>query len=580
MSDEETTRTAPQDSLRDHRRQQPLPSRRAAEALGRRRTGTLAPPLARARSRRALDSGLARAPTTASSRRSNESISLDDSMALRLLQETEEDVCFPMVPDHVRINGIDFDEFDEFVQEEREKNVRVRVLELGEPELSAKVRYTPRGLSNELVNEKATTASSKDVHFGLPVHHDDIPDRFSFFRSELEGETLHAPDLPLLIPHGQLAREFFAGGIATWWLDCVCANDDEIKMLAKAFGIHPLTAEDIRMKEDREKVELFRNYYFVAFHTLDTDPESDEFLEPINFYIVVFRDGILTFHFSPVLHPASVRRRVRQLRDYVDVSADWLCYALIDDITDGFAPVITLIEHEADAIEDLVFVARQQDFSPMLHRIGDARRRVMTLMRLLTNKADVIRMFAKRCKEDDVGQSMAALSGSADLPTVQPRGEIALYLGDIQDHVITMSLNLGAYEKIFLRSHANYLAQLQVESFNSNNRINDMLSKVTLVGTVIVPLNIVTGLFGMNVTIPGESQGNLRWFFGIVGMLVFIVLLSVTLANWWLKWLVRDDSGGRKEGDRSVFLMPLSGKRQARAHSILSTPSKRFAGYV
>ena len=57
------------------------------------------------------------------------------------------------------------------------------------------------------------------------------------------------------------------------------------------------------------------------------------------------------------------------------------------------------IEYEADAIEDAVFTARDTDFSSMLQRIGESRRKVMTLMRLLSGKADVIKMFAKRCQE-------------------------------------------------------------------------------------------------------------------------------------------------------------------------------------
>ena len=316
-------------------------------------------------------------------------------------------------------------------------------------------------------------------------------------------------------------------------------------------------------------------------------------MEPINFYIVVFREGVLSFHFSPILHPANVRRRVRQLRDYVDVSADWICYALIDDITDGFAPVITGVEYEADAIEDSVFAARQVGFSTMIQRIGESRRKVMTLMRLLSGKADVIKMFAKRCQDEaannqinifqahpnmnGMGNYYSQTSGNASQshthsgsythgynnespypqgynnnsnpqgynnnsnpqgynnnsnpqgysnnpnpqgynqggpgvtfgpgPGVsnnmidpgafymktqpdrtQPRADIALYLGDIQDHVVTMFQNLVAYEKIFSRSHSNYLAQLQVESFNSNYKVTAMLSNVTMIGTVFFPI--------------------------------------------------------------------------------------------
>lgn len=82
-----------------------------------------------------------------------------------------------------------------------------------------------------------------------------------------------------------------------------------------------------------------------------------------------------------------------------------------------------------------------------------------------------------------------------------------------------MFQNLLAYEKIFSRSHTNYLAQLQVESFNSNNKVTEMLGKVTMIGTMLVPLNVITGLFGMNVTVPGQDS-SIAWWFGILGVLL------------------------------------------------------------
>jgi Mg2+ and Co2+ transporter CorA len=64
--------------------------------------------------------------------------------------------------------------------------------------------------------------------------------------------------------------------------------------------------------------------------------------------------------------------------------------------------------------------------------VGDCRKKVMGLYRLLGNKADVIKGFAKRCNERW---------------EVAPRSEIGLYLGDIQDHIVTMTGNLSHYEK-------------------------------------------------------------------------------------------------------------------------------------
>ena len=248
------------------------------------------------------------------------------------------------------------------------------------------------------------------------------------------------------------------GDRPTFWLDVLSPTDTEMKVLSKTFGIHPLTAEDILIQEAREKVELFKNYYFVNYRTFEQDVNSENFLEPVNMYVVVFREGVISFHFSMTPHPANVRRRIRQLKDYLILSSDWISYAIIDDITDVFAPLIQSIEEEVDDIDDAILKlhsankdepesekakpsknsegkseAGEQTSSggDMLRRVGEGRKKVMGLYRLLGNKADVIKGFAKRCNEHW---------------DIAPRSEIGLYLGDIQDHILTMTSNLNHYE--------------------------------------------------------------------------------------------------------------------------------------
>src|SRR5262249_16313901 len=120
------------------------------------------------------------------------------------------------------------------------------------------------------------------------------------------------------------------GDRPVWWLDVLSPTEDEMKVISQAFGIHPLTAEDIMLQEAREKVELFHNYYFVNYRTFDQDSRSGNYMDPVNMYSVVFREGIITFHFSMTPHPANVRRRIRQLKDYLIVSSDWISYAIVD----------------------------------------------------------------------------------------------------------------------------------------------------------------------------------------------------------------------------------------------------------
>ncbi|KAF9057853.1 hypothetical protein BJ165DRAFT_1424025 [Panaeolus papilionaceus] len=298
---------------------------------------------------------------------------------------------------------------------------------------------------------------------------------------------------------------------STWWLDVLNPTDEEMKMLSKVFTIHPLTTEDILMEETREKIELFRNYYLVCFRSFDQDPYSPTHLEPLNMYIIVFREGILSFHFRSTPHPQNVRRRIKQLKDYISVTSDWISYALIDDITDAFAPLIQGIEYEVDSIDELVLILKEAEQSDMLRRIGTCRKKVMGLLRLMGNKADVVKGLAKRCNENW---------------RVAPTSDIGLYLSDIQDHLITMTQNLNHYEKILSRSHSNYLAQISIEMTDANNQINDVLSKLTALGTVLIPMNLVTGLWGMNVHVPGQDVPGYAWFVSIIACLAAFALIG------------------------------------------------------
>src|SRR5437763_4538028 len=91
--------------------------------------------------------------------------------------------------------------------------------------------------------------------------------------------------------------------------------------------------------------------------------------------------------------------------------------------------------------------------------------------------------------------------------------------------------NLSHFEKILSRAHSNYLAQLSVDHMESNNRINAVLGKITVIATVLVPLNLICGLFGMNVPVPGRETSSLAWFFGIVGVITVIVAASLITAR-------------------------------------------------
>ncbi|EEY21727.1 magnesium transporter ALR1 [Verticillium alfalfae VaMs.102] len=366
------------------------------------------------------------------------------------------------------------------------------------------------------------SSDSKQAHGMTAAQQQPKPIRFSFFSSAWES-TLHAAEFGDLLLPGEDVRNLFHASQETangvWWLHLNNPTPTEVVAISSAFGIHPLTIEDISTQESREKIELFPSYYFASFRSFHVveEPEGIEF-EPFSMYLVVFREGIITFSFAPETHASKVRFRISQLTEHVSLSSDWICYALIssDDIVDSFLPAITQIEREADKIEDEVFITRPEDHQAFLQRMSRSRANLTGLMRLLGGKVDVLRAFVKRCNENY---------------KVTPRMDIGLYLGDIQDHVVTMINSLVQFETILSRCRSNYLAQLSIDNVTQGNRTNEFLSRITVIASVLVPLNLVCFLFGMNVRVPWGQDDNLNAWLGITSGIILFVLLSLLVAK-------------------------------------------------
>ncbi|KAH6638853.1 cora family metal ion transporter [Boeremia exigua] len=359
-------------------------------------------------------------------------------------------------------------------------------------------------------SEKFPMASST-----VPVK--ERPGRLSLL-SWTAGATTEVSEIEDLVsPKRQSYRIFDACKTKdTWWLDVLNPTEADMNALAKEFSIHPLTSEDIRTGETREKLEVFKNYYFVSFRSFDRLKFSAKHhVKPVNAYLVVFPTGLISFTFHPSPHTANVQSRIRKLETHVVLSSDWICYALIDDIVDAFGPMIDQLERETIAIEDGAFFTRPHELGSELSKTHLCRKKIMDATHLLRGKPSVVRSLARCC-----GAAHAAV----------PHG-VAIFFSDVQDHVATMASKLEHCEGILSRSRADYLARLSVDRIATGNRTLKFIIRITVIAAIVVPLNVICGLFGMNVRVPGGDDDRLFWWGGILGTIILFILASVTLAR-------------------------------------------------
>ncbi|CEP18292.1 hypothetical protein [Parasitella parasitica] len=348
------------------------------------------------------------------------------------------------------------------------------------------------------------------------------PDRFMYYHPDT-GSIRGRSFTDINLPHQTTLEALLSK--ENFWIDITSPSNEEMKAISKVFHIHPLTVEDIMSHEIREKCDVFRHYMFVCYRAFLHDFE--QLLKPVTFYNIVTKKHILTFHFGHVPHVNHVQQRVEQLQDYIEVVPEWINYAVMDEITDSFAPMIQQIESEVDAIDDLVMLYKS-DQSDLIMRIGTCRKKVIQMVRLLGTKVEVVRGLMKRIVEDFSSSSMQQQDELID-GKIYP--DVGLYLGDVQDHILTMLQNLNHYETVLARSESNYLARISIELTQTSNSTNHVIGRLTIFATVLLPMNLVTGLWGMNVKVPGKDYDNLIYFFWIVLSLAVFAILSLTFAK-------------------------------------------------
>lgn len=235
--------------------------------------------------------------------------------------------------------------------------------------------------------------------------------------------------------------------------------------------------------------------------------------------MIIFKTHIITVHQAPIMNVRSVLKRVFPLKSMFELTADWVGYALIDDIVDEFMPNLRKIEFEVDSIDDLVLVLSQSDQAELLRRIGRARKRVTHLMRLLKPKTDILKALAKRCPD-------------------RLKPHTLLYIRDIQDHLFTMVQNLEHYSETLNRSHNNYLAQISIELNAASNRMDSVVKRLTGAAFFMLPLSLISSIWGMNIPVPGDANFTTNYlpFFAIIAMMAAIVLIMYSLARKY-DWL-------------------------------------------
>lgn len=157
-----------------------------------------------------------------------------------------------------------------------------------------------------------------------------------------------------------------------------------------------------------------------------------------------------------------------------------------------------------------------------LWEIEAIRRRVLSLIRLLGGKSNVLRTF----------ENHHYVTTSADT-------EIQIYINDVQDHVDSMVGSLHQFEGLLSRSKSSYLAQLEISSSTERFKVFKILARMAVLSLILTFMTLCSNMFGQNVNanVPLYMRENVLAFFMIVlGETILASLLFLGAKKWGVWW--------------------------------------------
>ena len=288
------------------------------------------------------------------------------------------------------------------------------------------------------------------------------------------------------------------------WININGLKPSVVDTVCKQFGFHTLSAEDVIYTNQRPKLEVFEDHYFVVARQIHLIGERLK-NEQISFFLT--NDTLISFQEveGDVFDP--VRRRMEnktgRFRLY---KTDYLFYALLDSIVDHLFP---LLEGYGAALEDLEYEILQDPSPETQQHLFALKRDISLLRRALWPLREVV---------DQLYRDESHII----------HDELKSFYRDVQDHSIQIIDLLETY-----RETASSLSDLYQSAVG--NKMNETMKVLTIMASFFIPITFVAGVYGMNF----EYIPELSWKYAYAAFWGVCLTITSSLAVFfWRKgWI-------------------------------------------
>lgn len=265
----------------------------------------------------------------------------------------------------------------------------------------------------------------------------------------------------------QIRDELTKGGVI--WIDVQGLGDEKlIREIGELFSIHMLALEDVVNVPQRPKTEAFDQHQLYISRMMRIDENNHLDVEQVSIFFG--KNFVLTFQerHGDVLDP--VRKRLRGGKGLMrSMGPDYLAYAIIDTIIDGYYPVL---EQYGEYLERLEARVVANATPKILDHINRMKRNLLILRRGIWPQRDAINVLIRD-----------------DCPFVTE--PVKVFLRDCYDHCVQVADVLETFRETAGALLSTYLSAI-------GNKQNEVMRMLTIMASIFIPLTFMAGIYGMN----------------------------------------------------------------------------------
>lgn len=291
------------------------------------------------------------------------------------------------------------------------------------------------------------------------------------------------------------------------WLNIVGLHNIElVRSIGEEFGLHSLLLEDVLNTGQRPKIEEYDDCLFVVVKMLHDNPEiaGDVRIEQLS---MVLKDNLLiTFQEQPNDDFTVIRDRIKTCKGRLRLAgADYLCYRLLDTITDGYFAALQQYGDDIENIEDRTLTATDDSFISSVYVL---RRQMLFLRKAVAPMRDV------------VGQLEKAESDMIDNDNIP-------FFRDVYDHAVQAIDAVDTYRDLLSTMLDNHLSIV-------SHKTNTVMKVLTVMASIFIPLTFIVGVYGMNFRYMPELQWTWGYpaVWGVMASLTIGMLLFFRKKGW------------------------------------------------